>query len=638
MSRPAHVCPRGPSFGLLVTFLLVGVLIAGCREEGTIEVSKIAFEGVKQIDAGRLKGALVTKESSRFPWGENRYFDRSRFDADLKRITAFYADRGFPDARVRNVDVKLNDAQDAVSITIAVDEGQPVVVTGVRYLGFEVLPERALQRLERSSALVEGKPLDRLAFTATHDAGVNALREHGYPYATVAAADQPQGDPKHVVVTYTATPGTLGSFGPIEIVGESSVGEDVIRRELHYEPGDRYRRSRLLDSQRSLYDLELFEFANVEAVTKEGQPAQVPTRVTVAEGKHRRMNFGVGYGTEEKARVDARWQHANFFGGARTANLNARWSSLDRGVKGDFSQPYFLGRHMSFGLSGIAWNASEPAYSTDNFGGRATLRYQPSRRSSASVSFVTEYIRSAVTDEALEDFTIRDDLIALGLDPTDGTQAGTRVGFEVDLQRTTAPNLLDARRGYFASFHLEQAGGIFPGSFEYYSVSGDLRHYLSLHRRAVWANRVQIGGIRSTHPQDDVVDSASSIPFGKRYFLGGSTSVRGWGRFEVSPLNDAGLPVGGLSLFEFSSELRLRVTQKMSLVGFLDGGNVWAKSFYYDFDTLRYAAGPGIRYVTPVGPVRVDFGYQLNPIPGLLVDGEPEKRHWRVHFSIGQAF
>jgi outer membrane protein assembly complex protein YaeT len=637
MSRSAHLCPRFHSSRLLTACVLAAMLAAGCREEGTIEVKKIAFEGVEHVDEGRLKGALVTKESSRFPWGKNQYFDRSRFDADLKRITAFYADRGFPDARVRAVDVKMNDAQDAVSITVSVDEGQPVIVTGVRYEGFDVLPAWAFRRLQRSNALTEGEPLDRQAFNATRDAGVNALREHGYPYATVAAAEQQTGDPKHVVVTYTATPGTLASFGPIEVVGESSVGEDVIRRELHYEPGDRYRRSLLLDSQRSLYDLALFQFANVEAITA-GEPAQVPTRVTVAEGKHRRLNFGIGYGTEEKARVDARWQHANFFGGARTANLNARWSSLDRGLKADFTQPYFFGRHFSFGLSGVAWNASEPAYSADTFGGRATLRYQPSRRNSAAVSFVSEYQRSAISNEALEDFTIRDELIALGLDPTDGTQGGTRVGFEVDLQRTTAPNLLDARRGYFASLHLEQAGGIFPGSFDYYSVTGDVRHYLSLYRRAVWANRLQVGGIRSTRPKDDFVGTASSIPFGKRYFLGGSTSVRGWGRFEVSPLSGSGLPIGGLSMFEFSSELRLPVTQKLSLVGFLDGGNVWAGSFEYRLDSLRYAAGPGVRYLTPVGPVRVDLGYQLNPIPGLLIDGEPEKRHWRVHFSIGQAF
>lgn len=637
MSWPAHVSSRRPLLGLLLLVACLGVPAGGCREEGTIEVKDITLTGTTQIDEGRLKGALVTRESSRLPWGTKQYFDRSRFDADLKRITAFYADRGFPDARIRSVDVKLNDAQDAVSITIAIDEGEPVTVTGIQYEGFDVLPERALRRLRRSNALAEGQPLDRQAFAATRDAGIDALREHGYPYATVAASDRAQGDPKHVVVTYTASPGPLASFGPIEVVGEASVGEEIILRELHYKPGDRYRRSRLLDSQRSLYDLELFQFANVEPITGETPDPIVPTRVTVAEGKHRRVHFGVGYGTEEKARVDTEWRHANFFGGARTADVSARWSSLDRGVKGDFTQPYFLGQHFSLGLNGIAWNASEPAYSTDTFGGRITLRYQPTRRFSAAVAFVGEYERSAISDAALEDLSLRDELIALGLDPTDGTQNGTRYGFDVDLQRNTTPNLLDARRGYFAALHLEQSGGFLPGSFDYYSVSGDLRHYLPLDRRAVWANRLQFGGIESTRAEGDPLGSAS-IPFGKRYFLGGSTSIRGWGRYDVSPLSGSGLPIGGLSLLEVSSELRLRVTQKLSIVAFLDAGNVWDESWEYHLDDLRYAAGPGVRYQTPIGPVRMDIGYQLNPIEGLLVDGEPEKRHWRVHFSIGQAF
>ena len=95
------------------------------------------------------------------------------------------------------------------------------------------------------------------------------------------------------------------------------------------------------DSQRRLYGLELFQFANVEPLNQEQQPDEVPVRVTVAEGNHQRVNFGVGYGTEEKARVDAEYHHVNFLGGARSAGAHVRWSSLDRGVRLDFNQPYF---------------------------------------------------------------------------------------------------------------------------------------------------------------------------------------------------------------------------------------------------------------------------------------------------------
>jgi outer membrane translocation and assembly module TamA len=91
-------------------------------------------------------------------------------------------------------------------------------------------------------------------------------------------------------------------------------------------------------------------------------------------------------------------------------------------------------------------------------------------------------------------------------------------------------------------------------------------------------------------------------------------------------------------MLEASSEVRIRVSRKLSVVGFIDAGNVWTDDWNIHFDELRYAVGPGLRYDTPIGPIRVDFGKQLNPIPGLLIDGQPEARTWRVHFSIGQAF
>ncbi len=130
----------------------------------------------------------------------------------------------------------------------------------------------------------------------------------------------------------------------------------------------------------------------------------------------------------------------------------------------------------------------------------------------------------------------------------------------------------------------------------------------------------------------------SGVPFFKRYFLGGATNLRGWGRFEVSPLSGAGFTLGGASFLNFSTELRAPVWRSLGAVLFLDGGNVWTKPWDFNVNDLRYDVGPGLRYQTPIGPIRADLGYQLNPIPGLLVNGEPQARRFRLHFSIGQAF
>ena len=209
-------------------------------------------------------------------------------------------------------------------------------------------------------------------------------------------------------------------------------------------------------------------------------------------------------------------------------------------------------------------------------------------------------------------------------------------------RKTTVPKLpriaaraseVNARKGYQVAVSIEEAGRIIPGTFKFTEISGDGRHYLSVGPRFVFANRAQLANIAA--PADD----PTAVPFSRRFFLGGATSVRGWGRYELSPLSDSGLPIGGRSMLAFTSEARATIRGSFGTVLFLDTGNVWANSWDVRLNDLRYAVGTGLRYTTPVGPLRFDIGYQLNPIPGLIIDsGNPQTRRWRMHFSIGQAF
>ncbi|MGE0445639.1 MAG: outer membrane protein assembly factor [Vicinamibacterales bacterium] len=620
------------AFRRKVLACLVALLLAGCREEGDIRISSLTFEGVDQIRESALADALQTKKGSWLPWGRKTYFDRRAFEADLQRMQAFYRDRGFPDARVTSFDVELNEAQDEVDLTVHISEGQPIVLAGIELTGFDVLEEGQLRALRETLPLLPGQPLDRQLVTATQERAVNALRDEGYPYAEVALQEV-EAAPRQTRLVLTATPGILAHFGPIEIAGTRTVQEHVVERQLTFKPGDVFRRQAMRESQRKLYRLELFEFANIESrEDREEQPPLVPTRVTVAEGKHRRIQFGVGYGSEERARVRIRWDHRNLFNGAQQFGVEAKWSSLDRGVRLEYREPFFLAGNLSLHFEGQAWQAAEPVYSTNQLGGRVTLRYQRSSQHALSVSLINEYQRSTVDAAALVDFEFRDDLIALGLDPRDGTQRGTLSAVAFDAMRNTTDNLLDARRGYALDAHVEQAGRWLWGDFNYFAVSGEARHYLPVMRRFVIANRLRLGTI------DPVGDADANVPFYKHYFLGGASSVRGWGRFEVSPLSGFGLPIGGHSMLEGSSEIRFPLFGRLGAVAFVDYGNVWTDAWNVDLGDLRYAAGPGLRYLTPVGPARIDVGYQLNPIEHLRVNGEPEKRRWRVHFSIGQAF
>jgi outer membrane protein assembly complex protein YaeT len=615
---------------LLACALLALAFSAACKEEGSVKVHRLTFKGVKSVDEGRLKNALATRQSSIIPWGRKYYFDRSRFDADLKRIQAFFADRGYPDARVAGFDVKLNDKQDQVDITVTIEEGEPVTVAAIDLVGFDVIPTAHLAELMKKVPLKVGAPRDRQLVVTTHEMAVNELKDHGFPYAKVATAEDDGPDGKHAKMTFTAEPGKSANFGSVEISGNKTVSPRIIERELSFKPGDLYRRSRVQESQRRLYGMELFQFVNIEPLNPELQPEEIPTRVTVAEGKHHRVNFGVGYGTEEKGRVDAEYHHLNFLGGARTAGAHARWSTLDRGVRLDFNQPYFFAPHYSFGVDAQDWRTFTPAYNSTVVGAKAIVTHRRTQQTSWSVSLSSERDSSSIAPDVILNPTLRDELIALGLNPDTLEQRGTLTPIGFDLNHSTADNLLNAHRGYQLALHTEDAGHLMPGTFHYYAISTDTRYYVPLGERIVLASRLQFGNLRP-------IGGPENVPFAKKFFLGGATSLRGWGRFEVSPLV-SGLPIGGNSMLEFSQELRATLRGNFGVVFFLDAGNVWAESFGVDLRDLRYDVGPGLRYLTAIGPIRFDLGYQLNPIPGLLINGQPQTRRYRLHFSIGQAF
>ena len=633
--------PRRPRPAALCSLLcaLVVVCASGCKETGTVQVTKIAFSGNKGIDTPSLKAVIATRESSFLPWSRKHFFDRPEFDRDIQRIEAYYADHGYPHAKVVGVDVQLNDAKDKVAVKVTINEGEPVIVDAVLLEGLDSIPADHLARLKSQLPLTVGEPRNQSLIIASHDMVISELKDHGFPYATARIVERPGATPDRVQLVVEADSGPTAVFGVITVDGNVSVGDDVLRRELTIHQGEEYRLSEITESQRKLYSLELFQFANITPRLPEDRSREVPVAVTVAEGKHRKLELALGYGSEEKARARVNWRHVNFTGGARTMDTEAKWSSLEQGFRGTFTEPFLFKSGLSFMLAGASWWASEPVYTYRSRGGRAILTKRFGRgstsfergvRNQIRMSLINEKENYAITDEALKDSTLRDELIALGLDPTTGKGNGRLSAVAFDFDRDTAVQPLDPRQGYVMSLHLELADQWLGGTFKYNEFIGEGRKYLPLGKRFILATRMKAGTLQA--------NDGAKIPFFKRYFVGGSTSVRGWGRYQVSPLGPTGLPIGGRTMVEVSTEARFPVRGRLSGVLFVDGGNSWAEPARFGPGGLRWAVGQGLRYNTPIGPIRVDVGKQVNPIPGLIIDGFPEKRTWRVHFSIGQAF
>jgi outer membrane protein assembly complex protein YaeT len=601
----------------------------------------VRFTGVKAVKVGVLRSVLATTQSSHLPWGHKNYFQRQEFDADLKRIVAFYHDRGFPDAKVTSFDVKLNDKQDAVDITLNIDEGRPILVEGIEFKGFEVIPPRHLTGLQDRVPLKVNAPLDRALAQATREAGLDELKDHGYPYASVRLTERAGSNDHARILTLEADPGTLARYGPVTIAGNKTVDDHVIERQLLFRPDKKYSLSQVQESQRRLYDLGTFQFVNITTDLPDGQqPDVVPLKVTVSEAKPHKVTFGVGYGSEEKLRATLDWKALNWLGGARNLDIQTRYSRISSGVRLNFREPYFFSPKFDLLASGQYWHDAEPAYTLNTAGGRVTFERAIAQTGSTKlrngsislgVTVTEEYQRYTVSEEALNTPGFRNTLIALGLDPRTGQGQGLLSSLAFDVHRSTADSALNAQRGYLWNFHIENAGSALGGDFNFLETTAEVRAYRRLGTFVVGAARVRLGSIRP----DGNVDA--NVPFFKRYFLGGADSLRGWGRFEVSPLEE-GLAIGGLSQFESSVELRVLLVGNLTGVAFADAGNVWLDPWSIGLNDLRYDIGPGVRYLTPIGPIRVDVGYQLNPELGLVVNGKPQTRRFRIHFSIGQAF
>ena len=641
---PKYPPPRTPRIprkclGVLIFCLAV---VAGCKDgSGTVAVSHLGFTGVHAVPVSQLRTILATVQSSKIPFRAKHYFSRQDFEADLKRIPAFYHDRGYPDAKVRSFDVKLNNAQDAVSITINIDEGQPVVVENIEYNGFDAIPAQHLNALKAKIPLKVHAPLDRALAEASRENALDELKDHGYPYATVSLT-QRQGSNDHSrILTLSTTLGTQAHYGNVTIVGNHSVSDHVIERQLLFRPGDLFRLSQVQSSERRLYQLETFQFANIVPNVEEGQqPAVLPMKVTVTESKPHKVNFGFGYGSEEKARAQIDWRAVNFYGGARTLEFIGKYSSLSRGVRTNFRQPYLLGPRYDMLASGQYWHDAEPAYTLNTEGARVTVERALSRPGAfsrraatnmVSLTYTNEYQSYSVVQEALATPSFAKTLIQVGLDPLTGHGRGDLSSIDLDFNRSTADSSLDAQHGYTLSTHLEQAGRELGGDFRFVEAILEGRYYQPVTRGIIAAVRVKGGAIGSVGGQN------LGVPFFRRYWLGGADSLRGWGRFEVAPLFN-GLAIGGHTQLLGSAELHVPIWRNLSGVAFADAGNVWNNAWDFNFGDLRYDVGPGLRYKTPIGPFRIDVGYQINPIPGLLVNGAPQTRRFRIHFSIGQAF
>jgi len=489
-----------------------------------------------------------------------------------------------------------------------------VIVEEVRLEGFDVLPPDVREHLDDALPLRAGVALTDETQKAAGERAVELLQNNGRPYAQVGIVREPIDQTRSRVII-RAEPGPLGVFGAVDIAGNRRVDDRIIRRRLAYAPGDLFRRSAIEQSQQRLGASGLFKSIAIRAHDIDAQPAAVPTLVTVEEGSPWKWNVGAGYAAGERLAVDARISHLNVLGSARRVDVLGRVSAIERTGEVFFTQNDSWHPSLSFTLQARHQEIEQPAFFVTSRGGQAAVSWQWTRNLSTTGSYAVAVERSNVGSS---------------LGPLLGLEDGMLSAWSLDVDhRNVRP---DSSVADTVAIHFEQAGQWMPGTFNYVSMIGDARHYRSrLDGKVVFATRLRLGTI-------DPANGEADVPLLKRFFLGGSNEMRGWGVYELSPLSASGEPVGGKSLMTASAELRVPVFKRLRGALFVEAGNVWQDALSLRLSELRYDAGPGIRLDTPFGLIRIDIGYQLRPLEGLRIDGKPQRSRWRIILGIGEAF
>ncbi len=588
--------------------------VALFAQEGAV-VRSISFQGNAALSSEVLRSVMLTYETGWFSetiLGTDPYlFSDEVLQSDLTNVVAEYQREGFLNVRIDTVIVTTNDTRDMVSLAIHISEGVPIVTSSVdaeipgdSLRGRTV--QEVLQGLSADFVLQAGFRFRDADLIQDREMIQRALAKDGYAYARVEALLEVDTVRHLADVRWRILPGPLCRYGEVTIRGNELVPTSLLQEKVAFRPGDVYDSGQLEDLQQDIYALGQFQTVLVRPRFGEEAQAIIPIVIQVQEATRTKAKFGGGYGAEERLRAFVELKRLGFLGGARTITVNAKYSALTPlNTSVTFVQPDFLFQRLSLFIRPYVLFEKEIGYSVNRYGGDVTLERKLFRTLLTSLSYTLEQVRVpegesvSATDPSIYNKS------AVGL----------------SLTYSTAQPIFDPVQGWFNALRLFYTGLPPSPEIEFVRVLYDSRRYDEVWGDVVLATRLKIGSIWAG-------TDTTFVPPEERFYAGGSYSVRGYSRNKLGPQDAYGNPLGGRSILEASAEFRFPLGSSFGLVAFVDAGNVWESTATYRLSEIEYAAGAGLRYETPVGPIRFDAARTVSE------KGKP----WEFHFSIGQAF
>ena len=602
---------------------------------------------------------------------ERADLDPDALEADAFRLKVYYYERGYREATIET-DTTLVDP-DEVRVTFRIQEGRPVRVGQVEVGGLpEGIPRDGLP-------IQPGQPFDVVAYEATRDTLQRRLWNNGFAYGQVLVGYTIQrASPYEATVRYDVYPGSYVRFGAVEVSGTEETSAELVHRMLTFEAGDEYDRSALLRSQRNLYRLQIFRHADVQASTEPRSDSLVPVTVRVAEGNTHRVRVGGGLNNVECANVEGRWSSRNFLGNGRRLTVRGRvgnllidrcglivnddyiaYDSLTGLVSVDFTQPWFFGPRNSVGVGVFVERQNVPdVFVRSALGGYLSLTRSLGENAAVTLAYRPELTRLNTESELF--FCVNFVACTFGaIEELLAPHWLSPVTLSFTLDRTDA--LFSPSEGFILRLDLEHANTYTGSDFAYSRLLGESSQYLGEPGGLILATRVR-GGVGVPHADEQTLGLNPQ----KRFFAGGANSVRGYDQFRLGPtllgidavpwlvqgddpstaavegagctmdeVNqgtcDAGAlperrfdvrPSGGEVLLEGNVELRFPLPiygGNLRGAVFVDAGQVWQTVQTVDLTQIVATPGFGLRYQSPIGPLRLDVAFNTQRPQNLAV-------------------
>jgi outer membrane protein assembly complex protein YaeT len=559
-----------------------------------VRVGELALEGVTALEPSRARAFLGGA-------AEGGLYDAERLRAGAAQLAQHYQGLGYLRAVVGEPESVFSDDRSSARVRVAVVEGPLFRVTEVAFAGGA--PEFAGHERELAARLA-GRPFTRaveleLVSTVEEDYG-----HRGYPdirASSEAELDEASGD---VRLLTRVEPGPRVVVMGLRVLGNQRAKDELVRERLGVRVGDVYDAEAVRAGFRELYATGLFQSIRIELA---GEGSERELLIEVQEARSVEIRVEPGWGSYEGPRVLLGITEKNFRGLGQRVSLEGTASLLAQGLRLGWVDPSFLGLPLTSELAFFAERREEPSFEYSRVGAGFFLRRRWSEEWSSSVGY--EYRPTDVTD---------DDLQAV---PTDIADDADVAVIQTSMLWDDRDNRLLPTCGRKASASLEWADDGLGSRVEFLRGQLDYSQLFRLPWETGLAASARTGVIAPAGMTDE-------IPLPERFFNGGESSVRSFRQDELGPSDVSGDPIGGEAATTLNLELRRAIAGNLAAALFADAGNVTLEvQDYLRFEDFRYGVGLGVRYLLPIGPVRLDLG--INPDPR---DGEDD---YVLHFSVG---